>query len=98
MQDKQQQRQQKLAMIADWQQSGLSQKKYCEQNNIAYHVFHYWHIHSRYKADRGGSPAFVKLQTVSPPSGMHAELVLPDGKRLIFHQPLSADFFKALLA
>ncbi len=28
-------------------QSGLSQKQYCEQNNIRYYVFHFWN--KRYK-------------------------------------------------
>ena len=34
---------QHLKLIEEWQQSGLSQKKFCVCNNIAYHVFHYWY-------------------------------------------------------
>jgi hypothetical protein len=99
MHDKQQQRQQKLAMIEDWQQSGLSQKQYCLQHTIAYHVFYYWYKRSKLQsADKSNVPAaFVKLQTALPASGMHTELVMPDGRRLIFHQPVNADFLKALL-
>jgi hypothetical protein len=37
MQTREQLQAQKYAMIEQWQQSGLSQKKYCEHNNIAYH-------------------------------------------------------------
>lgn len=33
--------------IIGWQQSGLSQKHFCEQNGIKYHVFHYWDKHFR---------------------------------------------------
>ena len=36
-------REQMFKMISTWQQSGLSQKSFCEQNGIRYHVFHYWY-------------------------------------------------------
>ena len=36
-------REQMFSMIRNWQQSGVSQKAYCEQNKIGYHVFHYWY-------------------------------------------------------
>lgn len=98
MQTKEQQRQQKIAMIEDWQQSGLSQKQYCLQHNIAYHVFHYWYKRSKLQsADKGNElTTFVKL--TAPAMDMHTELLLPDGRRLIFYQHTSADFLKALLA
>jgi len=31
-----------FASIFSWQQSGFSQKEWCRQQEIAYHVFHYW--------------------------------------------------------
>jgi hypothetical protein len=99
MQNKQQQRQQKLAMIEDWQQSGLSQKQYCLQHHIAYHVFHYWYRRSKLQtADNNSEPAaFVKLTSSAINTGVHTELLMPDGKRLIFYQPVSAGFLKALV-
>jgi transposase-like protein len=100
MQNKEQQRQQKLAMIEDWQQSGLSQKQYCLQHNIAYHTFYYWY--KRYRTASGDSTEnkspFVSLQSPAFASMTYTELLLPDGKRLLFHQPVSADFLKALIA
>jgi hypothetical protein len=96
MQNKEQNRQQKLAMIAVWQQSGLSQKQYCLEQNIPYHVFYYWYRQSRDKADVT-APGFVQLCTSLPASGLHAELLLTDGRRILFHQPVNADFLKALL-
>lgn len=100
MQDKQQQRQQKLAMIADWQQSGLSQKQYCQQHHVAYHVFHYWYRRSKLpSAHNNNDPAaFVKLTSSAINTVIHTELFLPNGKRLVFHQPVSSDYLKALLA
>jgi hypothetical protein len=47
MQAKKEQRAQKLEMIRDWQQSGTTQRAFCIDNNIAYHVFHYWYVSLR---------------------------------------------------
>jgi hypothetical protein len=91
---------QKLAMIAEWQQSGLSQKVYCEQNNIAYHVFHYWYKRHRVAQQGADSQpsSFVKLE-VAPQGGYaHIELVLPDGKRMLFHHLVSSDYLKAIIS
>lgn len=60
MQDKQEHRSQKLQMIDQWQQSGLSQKAFCAANDIAYHVFHYWY--GVYRSDKNGNSSFVPVQ------------------------------------
>lgn len=98
MQPRKQLPEQKYTMIEQWQQSGLSQKKYCEQNNIAYHHFHYWYkrYHTRQAGDSAGDFIPVRVNAASPAGNI--ELQLPDGKRILFHQPISADFLKALLS
>jgi hypothetical protein len=94
--------QQMLAMIESWKQSGLSQKQYCEQNNIPYYVFHYWY--KRYKDMRTPQKDgdFVPLN-VKPSLSIHTssagiELLLPDGKRILFHQAVHSDYLKALIS
>jgi hypothetical protein len=102
---------QMFSMIECWQQSGLAQKTWCEQHSIRYHVFHYWY--SRYKDTRLSvaaikEPGFIPLQLqpaattpgTTPPAaaGVHTELLLMDGRRLLFHQPVSADYLKALIS
>ena len=82
--------------ILQWQQSGLTQKAYCEQENIAYHVFHYYYKRFREKENIGSSK-FIQLQ-ITPTQSAPAELVLTDGRRLLFHQGVSADFLKALIS
>ena len=100
MQDKEAQAQM-FNMIIDWQQSGLSQKKYCEAHGIRYHVFHYWF--RRYRSQHTDHPdaGFIPVQIESLP-GSHVqagiELVLTDGRRILFHQPISADFIKAIIS
>ncbi len=95
-------REQMFKMITSWQQSGLTQKAFCEQNAIRYHVFHYW-----YKCFRNGqTPAkdegFIplKIQAVNSihTASAHAELLLPDGRCLLFHQPVSSDYLKAIIS
>jgi len=95
MQNKEAIRQQQFTMIESWEQSGLNQKQYCLQNNIPYHVFHYWY--KRYREHQ--APAvqpFVPL-TVQPSFSSNIEIQYTDGKRLIFHHPVSSDYLKALL-
>jgi hypothetical protein len=102
MQYDEQTQQQMLRMITSWKQSALSQKAFCEQNNIRYYVFHYW-----YKRYRDNQSAEAKEKTfiplnVSPSSAFNqrtaeVEIVLPDGKRILFHQPVSSDYLKAII-
>ena len=58
------QRAQFLAMIKQWQQSGLSQKLFCTNNNIAYHVFHYWY--GVYKSEQKSTGTFLPVN-ITPP-------------------------------
>ena len=89
--------------ISRWQQSGLTQKAWCAKNNVAYGTFHYWY--KRYRSqdwddsahldDTGG---FVQLLVDAlPASASGCELLLPDGKRLVFQQPVSAEFLRTLI-
>ncbi len=92
-----------FAAIGRWQRSGLTQKAWCKGNRVKYATFHYWYKRYRNKvadtavtANRSG---FVKVLVDSPAEGSIAcELVLPDGKRLIFHHRVSVDFLKTLIA
>jgi hypothetical protein len=88
--------------ISRWQQSGLTQKAWCDKNNVAYGTFHYWY--KRYRSqeedtiDHEDTGGFVQLMVdTSPVSSSRCELLLPDGKRLVFHQPVSAEFLKTLI-
>ena len=89
-----------FSMIENWKQSGLSQKAYCRQQNLSYHVFHYWYKVYRDHEGEGSSKqaSFVPLHIQAPLTHTAVmELVLRDGKRLLFHQQPSADFIKELL-
>jgi hypothetical protein len=98
MLSKEQVKNEMFGKISAWQQSGLTQKAFCQQHNIAYHVFHYYY--RRFRGKEKDKPAsFIKLQLPShaPSALAQVELILPDGKRLLFHQAVSADFIKSLI-
>ena len=91
-----------FSMIRNWQQSGLTQKAYCEQNKIRYHVFHYWYKCFRDlqlpAKEAGFIPLKIQPSTSVNTSLPHIELLLADGKRLLFHQPVASDYLKALIS
>ena len=94
-------RQEMLEMIDRWKQSELSQKSFCEKEQIPYHKFYYWLRRSRHKKQdtkETANAGFVKLnikETISPSS---IEVHLPQGARLFFHAPVSAEYLKTLLS
>jgi len=59
MQTKNEQRAQCMEMISKWQQSGLSQKVFCTDNNIRYNVFHYWY--RVYKTEQNVPASFLPV-------------------------------------
>jgi hypothetical protein len=99
MESKEPVKQQMFDHIDKWQQSGLNQKAFCQQINLAYHVFHYWYKRYRMEESKPApTRSFVKLGVSSACISSPIELVLPDGKRLLFHQPVSSDYLKALIS
>lgn len=100
MQSKEEIYKQKFLMIELWQQSGLSQKAWCSQENISYHIFHYWYKRYRVAQSPDESRRFIPLQ-VQPLCNegyAYAELLLTDGRRLLFHRPVSSDYLKAIIS
>jgi hypothetical protein len=99
MANKSNNREQMLSMIEDWKQSGLSQKSYCEKSSIKYHRFHYWY--KRFKAIQATSKepqsSFIELQLPGAADKSCAEVIYPDGKRILFHQAVSVHFLKTLV-
>lgn len=91
---------QMFKMISTWQQSGLTQKSFCEKNGIRYHVFHYWYKCYRELHSEAPPQKFIplKVQASVNPSCAHVELLLADGRCLVFHQPVSSDYIKAIIS
>ena len=63
MQNKTEHRIDMLEMILRWKQSGRSQKFFCTDNNIAYHIFHYWY--GVYRAEQNSNGSFLPLKVTT---------------------------------
>lgn len=92
-------REQMFKLIEQWQQSKLTQNVFCQQQAIKYHVFHYWY--KRYRDQHvdwnPNSSPFVKLQIAKPVISGSVEIHYADGTRIIFHEPVSSNYLKALI-
>jgi hypothetical protein len=93
-------REQMFKIIGQWQQSGLTQKTFCEEQAIRYHVFHYWYKRYReqHSQSQNNGSSFVKLQIAKPAPGGSVEIYYPGGVRIIFHEPISSSYLKALVS
>jgi hypothetical protein len=87
-----------FALIELWEQSGLSGKSFCKEQNISCHTFYYWLNKFKQKDKDFQSPGFVPINVSKPASALSScEIVFPDGKRLIFHEKIEATFLRTLL-
>ena len=90
-------REQMFASIASWQSSELSQKQWCQDQGITYHVFHYWY--RKYRDEHPESTdnnSFVRL-TVNPEAGASCEVIFADGTKIIFREAVPVQYLKSLL-
>lgn len=88
-------------LIEKWQTSDLTQKEFCSQHSIAYSGFHYWfkkfrEENSLSNSDSGFIP--VKVTASKGNRAVWIELVMPDGRRVTFHQGVDVEFLRALLS
>ena len=84
--------------IEAWKQSGQSQKGWCSEQRIAYHIFHYWY--GQYRKSQTVMPTnqdFVSLTVKAASTSSACEVVYPDGTRVVFHDPVSVLYLKSLL-
>jgi hypothetical protein len=91
-------RERMFELIEQWQQSGLSQKAFCEQHSTRYYVFHYWYKRYRQNKEEGNNSSFVKLQIAKPAGTSSVEIIYPGGIRLLFHEPVSSNYLKGLIS
>lgn len=89
-----------FSLIEVWKKGDQSQQEFCKQKGLDYNQFHYWL--KRYKEVNGivseqkSSFERVKL-AVEPAKAFAMELIFPDGKRIVFHQPVDPSFVRSLL-
>jgi hypothetical protein len=90
-------REQMFISIASWQQSDLSQKEWCRQQDIAYHIFHYWYkVYRKENPQPGNTSSFLRL-SVKPEANAICEVVFTDGTKILFREPVTVHYLKSLL-
>ena len=91
-----------FSLIEVWKSGNKTQQEFCKEKVLDFNKFQYWL--RKYKAVHSPSAVSdskftfkqirLKEQPVSLPG---LELVFPDGRKLIFHQPVEASFLRSLL-
>jgi len=90
-------RERMFASITSWLSSELSQKQWCDQQGIAYHIFHYWYRKYRDEHPKStGDNNFVRLNVKSETSAS-CEVIFADGTKIIFREAVPAQYLKSLL-
>lgn len=87
-------------LIQEWEQSELRQKEFCIQHGIKPHVFWYWLRRYREEGQAApqASPGFVSVEMEEAPTeSVLAEVIYPDGTRLVFKERVGLEFLQGLL-
>lgn len=81
-------------VVTAWQQSGLSKKAFCHQQNIRYGTFHYWHKRLHQSPPCGG---FTELRVEEPDSRFRFQIRFTSGARMMFEGEPSVSWLRELL-
>ena len=83
-------------ILQEWQQSGLSKKVFCAQNQINYQTFIGWGVQQR-NVNKPASKGFVQVEIPKHTGGVFAEIHLERGKKVILHHPVATEVLVTLL-
>lgn len=87
-----------FSLIEIWKKGEQSQQDFCKEKDLDYNQFQYWLRRYKQLNSPGESiSGFTQIKVKSPVSNGSMELVFPDGRKLIFHQPVDAAFVRSLL-
>lgn len=77
--------------------SGKSKKLFAEENGINYMTLMSWFSKMGKKQSFPKKTNFIPVHLIPQTSTPFAEIHLSNGKRIIFHQPVGADYFHFFL-
>jgi hypothetical protein len=79
-----------------WEQSGLSRRIFCEQNNIAHQTFNYWYKRRAPKENAGFTEVTLPGGVAADKKGA-VEVIFPSGARITFEGEPSVHWLKELV-
>lgn len=85
-------------VVEDWLQSGLTQKEYSKQHQLAAHILPYWvgRYRQTYSKAQPQSASFIQVSTPTSVHGM--EVMLPTGVVIRFANPVPITYLQQLLS
>lgn len=85
-----------MEVVRRWEESGLTQRVFCEQENIKEGTFNYWR--KLYKEQRAEpSNGFVSLKVEAQPITEALEVIYPNGVKLRIPQGTSPALVRQLI-
>ncbi len=87
-----------FSLIKKWQDSGLSKKEFCKQQDIATQTFHYWskkYKQAQSSLENGFIP--IEVNQVQEIARDEIQIFYPNGVKLTFSEDLSFSKIRALI-
>ena len=87
------------AVYANWQQSGMNKKAFCQQIGMPHATFFYW-IKKFEEPQPSSAPGFLEVNFPNPVPDSEAvflEIEYPSGAKLKLYQQTEASWIKSLL-
>jgi len=87
------------SLIEQWRASGKNKTTFCRENNLVYMTFIGWTSGKKKAKEKlsGFIPLRVNKTTPKAIGVFFADIHLPDGSKLIFHSPVSAQYLRVIL-
>lgn|SRR5690606_36571421 len=89
-----------LALISQWQSSGISQNIFCKQQGLPYSVFQYWLKKFR-KSSEEPKSGFLEMkipeEVISSETKTEIEIIFPSGARVVFKSQPETSFLRSLV-
>jgi len=85
-----------LEYIEKWKLSGQTKKEFCLNESLNYQTFMGWMGRRKPKSPILKNK-FIPLEISPPCAGPFAEVHLGNNRKIIFHQPVSWEFFQGVL-
>lgn len=81
--------------LISWRQSGLSQRRYCDQAGLGYYGFRYWY--DKLTSEDAPQSAFSEIRLPAPAGSSQIEIEYPGGTRLRLHGYFPPEYIKSLI-
>jgi hypothetical protein len=90
-------KEEKAAILEEWEKSGLSKKEFCLQKNIRYQTFIWWFASLKRSQKDAATNKFIPISVEQDLKHTSTEVHLSNSRIVIFHGYVSAEILQAVL-